>query len=208
MQKNGDITRLARPSSSQALRQVGFIGNTPIDMAQQLVGVVEIRPQRLEEHHAYNIVRWCVVLFVPAVAARFSGVWFGIGGLPTDQKDGIHVIERCENFASGTNILIAMGALPTFANPVSGGVRAVDNRWTPFALQIFAGIWQGGDAAAITGSQIDLVLPAAATGDAPGTNIDFAMSQQFPTGNALIFWASTANVALSCVLKGYTVLPR
>lgn len=204
------LTRLARPSSTQALRQVGFIGNLPVDMDERIRAVVELRPQRLEEHHAYNIVRWAVRISIAAVAARFSGLAIGIGGIGTSQADALHVVERVKNFLGTGQVSVRWGALPAFANNVAGGVRALDNRWTPnpSVAELFNGIWQGGDLAAATGVQFDLVQTAAAGAQFPSADIGAVFDQAAPTGDLLLLFSDTANTSLTVNIYGYTVLPR
>jgi hypothetical protein len=202
------MARIARPSSTQALRQVGVIGNPPIDLDPTVQASLELRPQRYEEHHDYNIVRWQSRIFVGAVAARFTGVWFGNGGLGPSQEDALHVVESVRN-TSASIVFLSLGTLPALANVIVGGVYAKDSRWAPNlgGVQVFNGMWQSGDIAALTGNVFDQLAAGPATGAYDETQIGLVLQQRV-SGDALLCWANTVNVALSVMIKGYTVLPR
>ena len=207
--------RIARPSSTQALRQVGMIGDLPVDLRPDVQGTLELRPQRLEEHHGYNIVRWGFRQVVGAVAARNSGLGIGLGGVPVggpgSQAGALHVIRRIRNF-SGSQLVVNLGALPAFANLVAGGVRALDSRWSPnaSAAEIFNGIWQGGDVAALSGANVDALQAVPATGQADEVDPAMVFDQRAnqASGDVCLIFCVTVNVQLNIAVQGYTVLPR
>lgn len=203
------FSRLARPSSTQALRQVGFIGPLPTDLEEKIRAVFEMRPQRLEEHHNYNIVRWSVGVTVAAVAARVSGLAIGYGGITQDQADAIHVVTHVRNIASGSAVSVRVGALPAYANNTIFGVRALDDRATKQqgSVELFVGMIQGGDLAAVPGSFLDQIAAAPATGAADEVTPQMSF-QQDATGHFLLLTNFTVNVSMNVAIRGYTVLPR
>jgi len=183
----------------QVLRRVLRVqGNwsPPSELPERVLPVIEARASRPWELIDAGFIPFYRVITINAVAARFSGVWFGSGGVA--QGRYCYAITQVKSGVTGSLSQIRLGALPAFANAVSGGVFSRDARLGN--AEMFNGMWQGGDLAAVApGVEFDTI----GAGELRAVELLGRNPDPVPLG--WLVQNLTANIAMAVALTGVLI---
>ena len=170
----------------------------PDDLPGRIMPVIEARSSRAWEQIYEDLIPFWRQITIPAVAARFSGVFIGQGGTLGAAHYLVYIYQLKTTTVGGSNTLIRAAALPAFANNVAGGLFSRDLRLN--VAEMFNGIWQGGDLAALVAGPNYETLAA-------GELREVEMVNQNPDPNGLgwLLQNTTANVALDLGVRGVII---